>query len=142
MAIPIPLSALLPPSPASPLLTLSSPSNAILGPLPPTTPLHLALNYISLTDLPGYTHWSDQTTPQDDSYVYPDKVPAPVAAPGERVTVITGPRSEWQVDLEEEDEDWMREHGGGQSLITTLKRVDTRYTLSLLISNATDVYEL
>ena len=46
----IPTAALLPRSPHAPACSFPSPTAALLGPLPPTAPLHLALNHLLLTD--------------------------------------------------------------------------------------------
>jgi hypothetical protein len=110
----IPLSALFPPSPTSPHAVIPSPACALLGPLPPTSPLHLALHYIALSDLPEYA----RDLPGH----------AQTASPSRRETalIVTGPRGPWTQDLMEEDEDYIREHGSEYSMLDRLKRIDTR----------------
>lgn len=109
----IPIASLLAPQPSPrPAQPLPSPSAAVLGPLPPTTPLHLALNFIALSDLPEYDYGQDtseRTTPRPES-----------------VLIITGPQGEFRDALEEEDEDWMRDHGGNYGVLHRLKRVQMR----------------
>lgn len=112
--IAIPLSALFPPSPTSPPALLPSPSFALLGPLPPTSPLHLALNYIALSELPEYA--------QDNLTRLANTAPPRK----ERALIVTGPRAEWTEQLMDDDEDYVRTHGGEYSMLERLKRIDTR----------------
>jgi hypothetical protein len=112
--IAIPLSALFPPSPHAPSAVVPSPSFALLGPLPPTSPLHLALNYIASSELPEYTPAGSDGTSR-------------TAAPRrERALIVTGPRATWTEELMDDDEDYMREHGSEFGTLSRLKRVDTR----------------
>ena len=113
--IPIPISALLPPStsstPLEPSQSLPSPSAAILGPLPPTSALHLALNWIALSDLPEY----DTKTDEGGS-----------SRIRSRALIITGPRANFADPIEEDDEDWLRDYGGCYGVLDRLNRVNTR----------------
>ena len=105
----IPISALLPPPktalPDSATAPLPSPA-VILGPLPSTSPLHLALNYLSLADIPDFASAGPSSH--------------------ERALIITGSKKVWQQALEEEDEDWTRDHGGDYGVLHRLKRIDVR----------------
>lgn len=112
--IAMPLSALFPPSPTSPPALLPSPSFALLGPLPPTSPLHLALNYIALSELPEYA--------QDNLTRLANTAPPRK----ERALIVTGPRAEWTEQLMDDDEDYVRTHGGEYSMLERLERIDTR----------------
>lgn len=103
----IPTAALLPRSPHAPACSFPSPTAALLGPLPPTAPLHLALNHLLLTD---------------DAARF-----ISVASPYERVLVITGHADELRTELEEEDEDWLRLNGGKYGVLDRLKRVEMRW---------------
>lgn len=145
-SISLPLSALLPPqSPNNPIaphhLLPPSPSAAILGPLPPTTPLHLALNWLALSDLPEYESALSAITPARNDPILASKdddiVPKIEGTGGsgrrkrvrprpERVLIITGRKDEFYQALQDEDEDWMRDHGSDYSVIDRLKRVDVR----------------
>lgn len=117
MGTAIPLGALLPPCPAQPAATIPSPSFALLGPLPPTTPIHLALNYIALTDLPEYAPYKGSEDP--------DKARGEPRSQ-ERVMIVTGKKTDWTEEILEEDEDWLRDHGGEYGVLHKLKRVDIR----------------
>lgn len=133
MAAYLPLSALLAPQDGSPAALLPSPSAAVLGPLPPTTPLHLALNWIALSDLPEY----DPNLSRSDKEA-PAGAGEPKVAAGPsrsrrgrkgkegRVLVITGSKDEYHRSVEEEDEDWIRQYGGSYDALAALKRVDMR----------------
>jgi hypothetical protein len=88
---------------------IPSPSTALLGPLPPTSVFHLALNYLSISD-----------ANQED-------IPSGSSVKKARVMVITGPRAQMHDWLEEEDEAWMRTHSGHYGVLDKLKRIDMRY---------------
>ena len=103
----IPLSSILPPSLYDPGVSLPSPSFALLGPLPPTTPIRLALDYLALADLPEYA--SEGNVNHTD-----------------RVLIVTSSRREWTEEIIDQDEDWLREHGGEYGVLQKLKRVDIR----------------
>lgn len=117
MGTAIPLAALLPPCAAQPASLLPSPSFALIGPLPPTTPIHLALNYLALTNLPEYEHL---TKVAEDSSEAERKIG------WDRVMIITGRKTDWTEEILEEDEDWLRIHGGEYGVLHKLKRVDIR----------------
>ena len=111
LPLPIPISALLSPSTsATPSDPVPSPTAAVLGPLPPTSPLHLALHWLALSDLPAY---DDATT----------RGPSETSA---RAVMITGPKAGFAGAIEEEDEAWLRDHGGDYGVLHRLKRVDVR----------------
>ncbi|CAD6572740.1 MAG: hypothetical protein TREMPRED_000615 [Tremellales sp. Tagirdzhanova-0007] len=110
--LPIPLSALFPPSTIpGPSRFLSSPSAALLGPLPPTSALHLALNWLALSDLPEYEEASTKRSSKSFA----------------RVLIITGPKDGFVGPIEEDDEDWLRDHGADYGIQHRLQRVDVRY---------------
>ncbi len=44
----------------------------------------------------------------------------------ERVLIITGSKDGWHDAIEEDDEDWLRDHGGDYSVLNRLRRVDLR----------------
>lgn len=146
--IAIPLSSLLAPQTSPfPTQVLPSPSAAILGPLPPTTPFHLALNWLALSDLPEYESTVEALRGTD---LTRGEGGEERAGPGQgnkvarlnevvgrkrasklgRVLVITGRKDDLYQALQEEDEDWMRNHGSDYSVVTRLKRVDMRYVFS------------
>ena len=107
----VPIHSLLAPQSAPrPSAFLPSPSAAVLGPLPPTTPLHLALNYIALSDLPEYD----------------EGISGASQSTHENVLIITGSQADYRQALEDEDEDWMRDHGGIYGVLHKLKRVEMR----------------
>lgn len=118
----VPLSAIFPPCAIDPGASVPSPSFALLGPLPSTTPLHLALNYLTSSDLPEHACNGATATIAAGTTAEPRGT--------ERVLIVTGPRSVWTEDIMEEDEDWMRTHGGEYGVIAKLKRVDLRYVLA------------
>jgi hypothetical protein len=134
----LPISALLPPSRephSAPHHPLPSPSAAILGPLPPTTPLHLALNWLALSALPEY-----ESAVRLDNEAGPSRHQAGPAGEAateggqserrkrrpERVLIITGRKDEFYQALQDDDEDWMRDHGSDYTVLDRLKRVDVR----------------
>jgi hypothetical protein len=114
------ISSLLPPQAESPQDLLPTPL-ALLGPLPPTTPIHLALNHLYLASLPEFesrlspAHTHSEPVKKNRKH---------------RVLVITGPKEEYAGTVEEDDEDWIRERGGDYDVLDRLKRVDIRYVLS------------
>lgn len=149
LPVPVTISSLLAPQyPAGPLESLPTPSAAVLGPLPPTTPLHLALNWLALTDLPEYQpDVTSQAVPAlgGSSRAYPrgaegdpgghgSKVRGVESSAavekartaGARAMVITGSKEGYYKSLEEEDEDWMRDHGGDYEVLRGLNRIDMR----------------
>ena len=85
---------------------------AIFGSIPPTTPLHLALTYLSLADVPLYDADKDTALPSS-----PDK---------DRVLVITPPKSRWAQDILLENNEWLSQHGADYSVLDKLNRVQTR----------------
>ncbi|RXK34916.1 hypothetical protein M231_07821 [Tremella mesenterica] len=108
LSLHLPLSALLPPKddPHSvPLNPLPSPA-IIIGPLPPTSPLHLSLQYLALSDIPDFHRPSRHR---------------------ERVLILTGSKDTFRHALEEEDEDWFRDHGADYDVLYRLRRVDMRF---------------
>ncbi|ORY34002.1 hypothetical protein BCR39DRAFT_563753 [Naematelia encephala] len=109
--LPISIAHLLPPCPNAPESPLPSPSAAVLGPLPPTSALHLALNYIALSDLPEYG--------QDDT--------ESIRKDFKRALIVTGDQGRYHDAIEEDDEDWMRERGGEYGVLHRLRRVDMRF---------------
>jgi hypothetical protein len=138
----IPISALLAPQPprSQPHDLLPSPSVAILGPLPPTSALHLVLNYIALSDLPDYEHGHaggssskeganaaerhrDASNPVNPASISKKNAPA-------RALIITGNKDALYHALQDEDEDWMREHAGEYGVMSRLKRCDIRWVFS------------
>lgn len=137
----IPTSTLLAPQTEpqlGPSHALPSPSAAILGPLPPTTPLHLALNWLALSDLPEYESTLSAIGGHDrlsepSRQVASVEEPPSGFGPGrrkrsrpERVLLITGRKDEFYQALQDEDEDWMRDHGSDYNVVERLKRVDVR----------------
>ncbi|WVQ82152.1 hypothetical protein IAT38_004280 [Cryptococcus sp. DSM 104549] len=133
--ITIPLSSLLPPSSthAGPSRPLLSPAY-ILGPLPSTSPLHLALGFLSSSDPssrdPGgiypVTPASKGKQKEDNAPAAKESDAARRGAPA-RVLVIAGGKGEFQDRIAEEDEAWFRNHGGHYEVVRKLKRVDMRY---------------
>lgn len=112
LPIPLPLGSLLPPSGVSPSQALPR-SLAVLGPLPPTTPIHLALNYLYLSDLPDFDHNAHEPgngRPKEK----------------DRVLIITGPEDSSKHAIKEDDEDYLRERGGDYTFLERLRRVDIR----------------
>ena len=148
----IPISALLAPQRphSAPRSFLPSPSAAILGPLPPTTPLHLVLNYIALSDLPEYEyataalHQNGQTgAVQEEEGKGKEKQgyaasapadrpqgknggPEPASAAPARALIITGNKDGLFHALQDDDEDWMRDHGSDYGVMARLKLCDIR----------------
>jgi hypothetical protein len=112
----IPLGALFPPSSTCPPAYLPTPSFALFGPLPPTSPVHLALGYLEISDLPEYVERND-----DAEDALPDR-----SGSKERAMIITGPKTLWTEDVMEEDEHWLRSHGSEYTTLGRLRRIDVR----------------
>lgn len=89
-----------------------------MGPLPPTSALHVALNWLALSDLPEYES-ADEPGP---------------SKPRGRVLIITGPKAGFGDAIEGDDEDWLRDHGGDYGVLHRLKRVAIRYDLSTIMA--------
>ena len=115
----LPISSLLPPQSSAPNDGLPIPLS-LLGPLPPTTPIHLALNHLYLSSLPEFETGSQPTR----------SIESPRRS-RERVLIITGPKGEYASSVEVEDEDYMRERGGDYGILDRLRRVDIRYATLL-----------
>ena len=117
----LPISSLLPPSTnansVDPLEPLPFPYASLLGPLPPTSPLHLALSYLGLADLPEYrpSVFGDANATLDDA------IPRAAAR-----SIIINCSSTWSGDMEEDDEGWLRDHGAEYGIMEQLSRVDIR----------------
>jgi hypothetical protein len=109
----LPISALLPSQSNAPNETLPIPLS-LLGPLPPTTPIHLALNHLYLSSLPEF-----------------ESVVAPLQGTSrrnrDRVLVITGLKEDFASSIDVDDEDYIRETGGDYGILDRLRRVDIRY---------------
>jgi hypothetical protein len=120
----LPISALLPPQSTSPNDILPIPLS-LLGPLPPTTPIHLALNHLYLSSLPEF-----------ESVVVP--LQGTSRRNRDRVLVITGPKEDFASSIDVDDEDYIRERGGAYGILDRLRRVDIRYlctdTNSLMVN--------
>ncbi|OWZ60205.1 hypothetical protein C356_00216 [Cryptococcus neoformans c45] len=130
----LPLSSILPPSSSNPGPSHTFPvPNYILGPLPPTSPLHLALHYLDLADdaarencASSARHGSDGQNMIEDEHDGKGALNTPT-----RVLLVTGPKSAFQDAIECEDEGWFREHGGRMSVVQKLKRIDMRFCPSV-----------
>lgn len=109
----LPISALLPPQTTSPNDILPIPLS-LLGPLPPTTPIHLALNHLYLSSLPEFEAGPESL--QDTSR----------RNNRDRVLIITGSREEFASSIDVDEEDYIRERGGDYGIIDRLRRVDIR----------------
>ncbi|WWD17330.1 hypothetical protein CI109_101770 [Kwoniella shandongensis] len=159
LPIQIPLSSLFPPSSseAGPSQPIPSPS-FLVGPLPPTAPLHIALAYLKLADLPPYEgngsprtdhslHAQGRGKGKEKEHQHGDPLEEEdqFRSP-RRVLVITGSKASFGESVEEDDEDWMRGHGGDYEVLRRLRRVDMRYCptsahlklLLTLLSETTD----
>jgi hypothetical protein len=108
----LPISALLPPQPTAPNNILPIPLS-LLGPLPPTTPIHLALNHLYLSSLPEFDFGN---APQGPSR----------RRNRDRVLIVTGPREDFGSSIDVDDEDYIRERGGDYGILDRLRRVDIR----------------
>lgn len=127
-SIHLPLSSIIPPSTSNPGPSHTVPvPNYILGPLPPTSPLHLALHYLDLADdatrecASGARHDNEGQNITEDEHDGKGALNTPT-----RVLLVTGPKAAFQDAIESEDERWFREHGGWMSVIQKLKRIDMR----------------
>jgi hypothetical protein len=108
----IPISSILSPQKdASPRYILPS-SAAILGPLPPSSPIHLALQYIASHDAES------------------GEVHAVPSAEKTTTLMITGPRSNVHDSLGDEDEEWLREHGGDYGVLNRANRINIKWATS------------
>ncbi|KLT43041.1 hypothetical protein CC85DRAFT_71056 [Cutaneotrichosporon oleaginosum] len=135
-AIALPLSALLPPSDttkgrevaARALLGFDAPSTplpkhtAILGPLPPSAPLSAADAFLALADIPAFEA-SEHTSTAISTYaaLY-------ALQPRPHALVLTGPREQLHLALEEQDPPFLRSHS--YDLLDRLRRTDVRYAPS------------
>ncbi|ORX36659.1 hypothetical protein BD324DRAFT_651145 [Kockovaella imperatae] len=119
--IALPISALLPSSANAPPDPLPFPHAAILGPLPPTAALHLALEYLALAEIPAYDgqQWRENGDDCTSEASYAASAPA-------RALIINCAKT-WAEDIEEEDEDWLRDHGAEYGVLDMLSRVDMRF---------------
>ncbi|WVW83887.1 hypothetical protein I302_105909 [Kwoniella bestiolae CBS 10118] len=140
---PIPIPSLLPSSfsssstslqnKAGPSQSLPSPSY-ILGPLPPTSPLHIALNYLKEADERPYTPGIPPPNEQDrkgkgkaNTTPSIDEKPAlRDLRSRERVLIVTGSKWNYVDALQEEDEDVFRNVSGSWEGLKRLRRVDIR----------------
>jgi hypothetical protein len=109
----LPISALLPPQTTAPNDVLPIPLS-LLGPLPPTTPIHLALNHLYLSSLPEFDFGNAPQRPSGTRN-------------RDRVLILTGPREDFGSSIDVEDEDYIRERGGDYGILDRLRRVDIRY---------------
>ena len=138
-----PISSLLPPSEGSsfytPLDALPFPAAAIIGPLPATAPLHLGLDYLSLSDTPEYhPHRGNQAdNPGENGGGSASANACPSRL--QRVLLVTGDQG-WMEDIEEEDEDWLRDRSGKYGVVGKLKRIDTR-SVSLPLTPSICLFE-
>jgi hypothetical protein len=108
--------------------------------LPPTSALHLVLKYIALSDLPEYEYKYeyDRGHNQPGADAQADKEGsgggghAETHAAGRkgkepaRALIITGNKDSLYHAMQDENEDWMREQGGGYGVMSRLKRCDIR----------------
>ncbi|WVQ72404.1 hypothetical protein IAR50_001956 [Cryptococcus sp. DSM 104548] len=123
----LPLAALLPPFPSAPGPSYPLPSPAyIIGPLPPTTPLHLALNHLAQVDDQACVPSAPTPSRKGKEKAIETLPKEPITAPS-RVLILTGAKGGFQDCIENENEQWIREHGGMFDVIHKLKRVDMRY---------------
>lgn len=131
----LPLSSIIPPSGPNPgpPHTLPVPSY-ILGPLPPTSPLHLALRYLDLADdatredcASNARHGSNSQGSNSQNMTRGEHDGKGALNTPTRVLLVTGPKAAFQDAIESEDERWFREHGGWMSVIQKLKRIDMRF---------------
>ncbi|KAK6910120.1 hypothetical protein I203_104151 [Kwoniella mangroviensis CBS 8507] len=135
--ISIPISSLLPLSSSSSSSShpasqsyLPSPSY-ISGPLPPTSPIHLALNYLKLADERPYEPFQQPPNDQDSKgkgkkKIKDDEVQPTDLRSKERVLIITGSKWNYVDSIQEEDEDTFRSISGKWEVLKRLKRIDIR----------------
>ncbi|WVR07024.1 hypothetical protein IAU60_004063 [Kwoniella sp. DSM 27419] len=139
----LPISCLLPLSAtqAGPSEPLPSPAY-IVGSLPVTSPIHVALAYLSIcdtADLPTHTGVNEGSTAADfgsaggkgkgkavEGYQDTSNRAAPLR-PAERALIITGSKDTYTDLLLEEDEDSFRTRSGNFDVLKRLQRVDIRY---------------
>jgi hypothetical protein len=116
-SIPLPISALLAPQHESdsPNEALPTPL-ALLGPLPPTSPIHLALDHLYLSSIPAFTTSDEEVAGPSRRSIERD-----------RVLIITSPKEEFGNSIEVDDEDYIRDRGGDYEVLGRLRRVDLRY---------------
>ncbi|ODN82162.1 hypothetical protein L202_02456 [Cryptococcus amylolentus CBS 6039] len=123
----LPLFALLPPSPSAPGPSHPLPSPAyIIGPLPPTTPLHLALNHLAFEDSQARAPSPPAPSRKGKEKATASLPSEPIVAPS-RVLILTGTKGDFQDCIERENERWIRDYGGIFDVMHRLKRVDMRY---------------
>ncbi|WVN88264.1 uncharacterized protein L203_103465 [Cryptococcus depauperatus CBS 7841] len=138
------LSSILPPSASpGPTKPLDSPLQ-ILGPLPPTAPLHLALDYIASQDRWQSSYGLDRSALRPTAVTTDSNRLGAETVKTTKALVITGNKRQYQYSIEHEDEDWMRSHGGSFAVIQKLKKIDMRYCpspkhLQLLLSLVSSV---
>nr|ODN97671.1 hypothetical protein L204_03094 [Cryptococcus depauperatus CBS 7855] len=114
------LSSILPPSASpGPTKPLSSPLQ-ILGPLPPTAPLHLALDYIASQDRWQSSYGLDRSALRPTAVTTDSNRLGAETVKTTKALVITGNKRQYQYSIEHEDEDWMRSHGGSFALLLSL----------------------
>ncbi|KAK8864372.1 hypothetical protein IAR55_001620 [Kwoniella newhampshirensis] len=150
--IQLPLSSFFPPPPSSSLL--AGPSQPIpsptflIGPIPPTAPLHLALSYLESADISPYNLQvrlppisqlrpgdekgkGVQRQDRDQSLHMIEDDDQGYGRPKERALIITGSKASFGDSIEEDDEDWLRSHGGDYEVLKRLGRIDMRYCPTL-----------
>nr|ODN88325.1 hypothetical protein L203_02938 [Cryptococcus depauperatus CBS 7841] len=114
------LSSILPPSASpGPTKPLDSPLQ-ILGPLPPTAPLHLALDYIASQDRWQSSYGLDRSALRPTAVTTDSNRLGAETVKTTKALVITGNKRQYQYSIEHEDEDWMRSHGGSFALLLSL----------------------
>ncbi|KAL7421830.1 hypothetical protein Q5752_003601 [Cryptotrichosporon argae] len=139
----LPLSALLAPLSAGPPTPFPA-AAALLGPLAPSCPLHLALGYLESTELDDFEPSFGADRKGKGRAVNTKE--GPKTKRPDRVVVVTGKREDWHTAIEDEDEDWLRDHGAKYDVLSRLRRVDVKYCpsaehvrlLLTLLSTATD----
>ncbi|WWC70227.1 uncharacterized protein I206_104177 [Kwoniella pini CBS 10737] len=118
----------------------------ILGPLPPTSPLHLSLNYLDLIDQQPLNQINFTIKQQqvengqgkgkgkrkfDERYKEENEnnnnFIIREIREREKILIITGPKGNYVDDIQEEDEDIFREITGNLGILKKLKRIDIRH---------------
>lgn len=99
---------------------------AILGPLPPSAPLSVAVSFLNLADLPPF-----ENDPIPGEVASPPRSAALAALPAAeaRALILTGRRAALHLSLEDQDPAFLREHERG--LFDRLRRTDVRYCPSV-----------